>query len=381
MQVLAAARHVARGVARGELLPQPRRLVGVDARAPDPADEEAARGERAVADLLGGEPVRRPAAEPLVGRVRLEGLGVGHRGLAVGGGEHDAPLERLQVPAGVDEGAGEPVEQLRVGRKPALAAEVRRGRDQPAAEEQGPVAVHDHARGEGVPPVEEPPGEAEAVSGQVLRERQDGLGRARLHALGRRVVGPAREDEGGPGSGQLPHAHDLGERREERVLLAAGDDERPPLLLEARTVPQDVVLAKSRLLGRRPLGPWGGRGPGRAHRARRRGPPPRTPSAGRRRRAARRRSRRPASRRGGGRGAARADLPVLPVPVVQDAAAEVVHDRPRLRGLSVEEEAKPARAARAVVGQRDVVPAARGDRRNGLDLDRVVGERRGGGRP
>ena len=82
---------VGRRVARGERLPQPGRLVRIDARAADRRDEQAARRQRAVADLLGGEPIgaaRAPATRSAGSRSQRRG--VGDRRLPVGRRDHDA---------------------------------------------------------------------------------------------------------------------------------------------------------------------------------------------------------------------------------------------------------------------------------------------------
>ena len=68
----------------------------------------------------------------------------------VGRGQHDLAVQRLDRPAGGDESAGQPVEQLGVAGPFAQDAEVAGGGDQPPAEVVLPDPVDHHARGQRV---------------------------------------------------------------------------------------------------------------------------------------------------------------------------------------------------------------------------------------
>ena len=74
--------------------------------------------------------------------------GTGLRPLPISRAHDDELLQRLDVPAAVDEFDGEPVQELRVTGPLALEAEVLRRSNQPGAEELLPDSVHRHTRGE-----------------------------------------------------------------------------------------------------------------------------------------------------------------------------------------------------------------------------------------
>ena len=93
------ARLVLRGVPSGELFPEAGRLVRVDARPADLANQEPAGRQGTVTNLLHGEAMGRTPGQPLVVRVLGQPTRIGHRGLAVGRREHHLPKKGLQVPA------------------------------------------------------------------------------------------------------------------------------------------------------------------------------------------------------------------------------------------------------------------------------------------
>jgi hypothetical protein len=76
--------------------------------------QQAGDGERLVAEDLGGKPEARTAREQTIVGVTRDEVGGGGGVLAERRGENDAPEKRLYVPAGIDELAREPVEQLGV---------------------------------------------------------------------------------------------------------------------------------------------------------------------------------------------------------------------------------------------------------------------------
>ena len=102
------------------------------------AAQQAAEGQRLVADHLGLQPKPRAARQQRL-RGSCASISGGHsRRLAVGRRRDDQPQQRLDVPAASHELDGQPVEQFRVGRGVALRAEVLLGLDQPDAEQLRP---------------------------------------------------------------------------------------------------------------------------------------------------------------------------------------------------------------------------------------------------
>ena len=124
--------RVAAGV--GHRLPDVVGLVGAHALAAERRHEQAAHGERVVADHLGVEAEARAARVKAVLRVGGNFLRRGLRVLPVGRGGHEQLQELLHVPALLAERDGQPVEQLRVRRRFALRAEVGGGLHEAGAE-------------------------------------------------------------------------------------------------------------------------------------------------------------------------------------------------------------------------------------------------------
>src|SRR6185503_5153488 len=104
--------------------PDALRLRREDARTADLGAQEAARRERDVAYGLGVGAQPRTAREPAVVGVARDELRRDARALPVRGGREDQALELLHAPAARDELERQPVEQLRMARALALAAEV-----------------------------------------------------------------------------------------------------------------------------------------------------------------------------------------------------------------------------------------------------------------
>ena len=223
--------------------------------------------------------------------------------------------------------------------------------------------------------VHEPARQPEPILRQARRELPDGPGCARRDAHGRRIVRAAREDEGRPRRRQLPHRHHFGQRRENLVLLAAQDGE----LLEQRGKP---FAPHARCSTSASAARCGIAAPGFGC--------ARNGSDGildaRQNRNVERRQRTVVDAQLVDRhvlqrlivtaadSQRRILLPVLLllISAPDDAALQVIDDDARVRELPVEEEPKAACPAGAVVRQCEVVPSARRERLNGLDLDRVV---------
>ena len=193
--------------------------------------------------------------------------GVAERHLAVGGGVQHLAVEALDVPAALAEIDGQPVEQLRVRGRFALAAEIVGGLDQAHAENLLPHAVDGHARGERVVFGEEPAGEAEAIARQRGGHRRQHRGGAGFHAVALLVVGAAIESVGERllvralfhDQRRGAAAGDFAEVEIEAVLLGG---ELAIGLVGAGEEPLEQVLARSGAEVRGGLGErGGGRGP------------------------------------------------------------------------------------------------------------------------
>ena len=105
-----------------------------DARPPDNRRQEAAGGQRRVADQLGVK--AQTALPPEQTVIGIDGLpfGAWSRSLAVGRRADDQAVNCLRAPRLIHELAGQPVEQLGMTRGRSLCAEVVVGFDQAAAE-------------------------------------------------------------------------------------------------------------------------------------------------------------------------------------------------------------------------------------------------------
>ena len=130
------------------------RPAGAD-RGGDQGGRSAARGvefaghrQHGVAHRFVFEPAAVEAPQQAVVRVAGDLLWRRTAGLLVGGRSHDEAVQPLDRPAVLDEIAGQPVEQVGVGRRLGAQAEVAGGLDQSAAEVVGPDPVDDDPRGE-----------------------------------------------------------------------------------------------------------------------------------------------------------------------------------------------------------------------------------------
>ena len=141
------------------LLPEAFRLVRPDRRPADLCDEQPRNRERLVADHLRRQTQTRSTSQQAVLGVCLQLVRSKGGLLAVGGARHDRPVYRLDVPAGIDEGRRQPVEQLRMARILSLHSEVVGRLDQTRTEVHLPEAVHGDPGGERVAGLDEPAGE------------------------------------------------------------------------------------------------------------------------------------------------------------------------------------------------------------------------------
>ena len=117
-------------------------------------------------------------------------------------------MHRLDAPAALDEGMGQPVEQLGMRRRLAVLAEVARRRDDPPAEMLLPDPVDHHPGGQRVVGARDPPRQrhAPAAGGELpvavglddgrLGVARDGAGEARLDVLPRLPVVAPEQDMG-----------------------------------------------------------------------------------------------------------------------------------------------------------------------------------------
>jgi hypothetical protein len=170
----------------------------LDAFTADLLDQLAGRQQSLVADHLGGQAKDRPAGEVFVGRIFFAGGGRRRRGLPERAAQDEATEHRLRIPAATDEIDRQGIEEFGMGRQVALQAEVLAGRDKSRAEDLGPETIDDHARGQRVPGVREPAGEAKTVLGQGFIPREDARRHAGLAGLGQvgLVVFAAGQDVG-----------------------------------------------------------------------------------------------------------------------------------------------------------------------------------------
>src|SRR4030095_11855222 len=118
------------------------------ARTADLLLEQAARGERAVANQLRGKPEPRSPRQQSIARIPRENVRRNPGGLTVGRRRHQTAEQRLEVPAALAEVDGAGGEQLAMAGPFALRAEVVRGLDDAGPENHLPEAVDLDARGE-----------------------------------------------------------------------------------------------------------------------------------------------------------------------------------------------------------------------------------------
>ena len=207
--------------AGGFFLPEPFRLVGFHAWSADLVDEESGRGEGVVTNQLGGETMARSAGEKFVVRIAGQRLGRRLGRLAIGRGEQDEFVQFLQIPTGLDEGAGEPVEQFRVRGQGALAAKVLGGGHEAVAEMQLPVSIHNDPGRQRLFRIRDPFGETEPVAGQLGIERENGVRRAGLDLIAVLIIGAALEQISGTRLRQVAHRHDFIDAIDEPVFVVA----------------------------------------------------------------------------------------------------------------------------------------------------------------
>ncbi len=124
-----------------------------------------------------------------------------------------------QVPVVFDEVAGEPVEQLGMGREAPLTAEVLARGDKAVEEKSLPVAVHGNAGGEGVCLAHGPLGQPEPVVRSAFGQGREEVGDTRRDRFSAGRVKTALKDVALAGSFHLLHHHDLGNLFDEGAAL------------------------------------------------------------------------------------------------------------------------------------------------------------------
>ena len=221
-----------------DVFPQPGRLVRTDRGPSNTLGEQTGNRQRLIADHLRGQTNTCCTSQQAVFRIPLEQRrGDGGR-LTIRGAGHDGALHLLHVPARVDEGGRQPVEQLRVAREIALRPEVVGGLDQAGPEVHLPETVDRDPGRERVRWIDEPAGERQAVLllafGKWRKHGRD----VRSHELAGIVIRPADEPERIAPRLRLLHHHD---RREALPQFLA-------LLLELVDAPEGLQDVPGRVL-------------------------------------------------------------------------------------------------------------------------------------
>ena len=140
----------------GDRFPDPFGLIGLHAGASDCGRKQAARRQRQVAHHLGVHAEARPARkEPVLG-IDLELVFTDPGGLPVRRRRHHQADQLFDVPAGLAEFHGQPVEQLRVRRRLALRSEIFRRLHQAGSENLLPEAIDRDARGQRIGRIDNP---------------------------------------------------------------------------------------------------------------------------------------------------------------------------------------------------------------------------------
>jgi hypothetical protein len=146
-------------------------LVVVDVRATHGQIELADQVEEAVAHHFGFHAAVRHSPVILVVAIAGAAGGVAAGAQAVGGARGQKPVELLHAPAFVHEAPGEIIEERRLGRHRAIAAEVEGARHQGGAEMPQPHVVDRHPRRQGILLVGQPARECQAAASAGLRKR------------------------------------------------------------------------------------------------------------------------------------------------------------------------------------------------------------------
>ena len=150
---------------RGDRLPKPGGLVGFDRGTAEFWIEEAGGVEGHVADGEAVHTVAWAAGEEAVFGVALVEDGIAFRGLLEGVAGDKEAIHLFDIPTGVHEFDGEPVEEIGVAGDFALEAEIFGGFDQTDGEEVLPHTVDGDPGGDWIIARDEPAGEAKAILG------------------------------------------------------------------------------------------------------------------------------------------------------------------------------------------------------------------------
>src|SRR5262249_44182832 len=162
-------------------------LIGSDRRAPDLSEEKTAQSERLIAEKERRQPQARAAREQTIVRVLFEDSRRDARRLPIRGAGGDEAMQRFDIPL-FRELKREPIEQVGMTGRVALAAEVFRRLDEAGAEEGLPIAIDGDASGQRIRLIDEPFREAEAVIGSVFWQGRKRLGDAGRHLVAVLVV-------------------------------------------------------------------------------------------------------------------------------------------------------------------------------------------------
>ena len=149
-------------------------VVRIDAGAADGWVEELGGGEELIAHGFGSQAdLGTTGEEEIFG---ILGADTGGNGgvLAVGPGQDDFLDECFDIPAAVEEAAGQVIEEFRVAGQAALEAEIFGSGHKSGAPEALPEAIDDDASREGIAGIGDPFGKAEAVAGPDGIEWEDG---------------------------------------------------------------------------------------------------------------------------------------------------------------------------------------------------------------
>ena len=122
-------------------------MIRIDRRAADFFDKETADGECLISDDVGRKALAGTTGEEAVVRVGFQELRIQVGLLTIGGAGDDEALEVFDVPSGVDEFGGEPVEEIRMRGFLSLDTEVFGCFYETGAEIFLPVAIDGDASG------------------------------------------------------------------------------------------------------------------------------------------------------------------------------------------------------------------------------------------
>src|SRR5215471_13124077 len=172
---------VAADTVLNEIRPQPLRLIGLHGRPTDFLDQQARYCESLVAYCLCRQTEARAARQQAILRIPLLQLGCCLGGLTIGGTGDNQPLHRADIPTASYEFGRKPVEQLRIGWRVALRAEVIHGFYDSLTKIHLPEAIYRHAGRQGIGWIDDPFCQAEPILWEIRRHRRQNGWYARSH--------------------------------------------------------------------------------------------------------------------------------------------------------------------------------------------------------